>query len=74
MRLPIAIGAILVASLGLNAPVMSLPPTHGAKAEINNSNLTQLRLIANCGIRKKLTTIATNLAIIVFVFPILEDQ
>ncbi|MCC5643668.1 DUF6174 domain-containing protein [Nostoc sp. CHAB 5824] len=44
MRLPIAIGTILVASLSLNAPVLSVPPTHGAKAEITSSNLTQLRI------------------------------
>ncbi|MHC5717758.1 MAG: DUF6174 domain-containing protein [Nostoc sp.] len=43
MRLPIAIGAILVASVSFNASVMSLPPTHGVQTEIPSSNLRQLR-------------------------------
>ena len=44
MRLPIAIGAILVASVSFNAPVMSVPPTHGVQTEIASSNLRQLRI------------------------------
>lgn len=43
MRLPIAIGAILLASVSLNAPVMSVPPTHGVQTEIASSNLRLLR-------------------------------
>lgn len=54
MRLPIAIGGILVASLSLNAPVMSVPPTHGAKAEITNSNLTQLKINRQLWNRQKI--------------------
>ncbi|MEH1843215.1 MAG: DUF6174 domain-containing protein [Nostoc sp.] len=54
MRLPIAIGVILVASLSLNAPVMSVPPTHGVKTEITNSNLTQLRINRQLWNQKKI--------------------
>ena len=55
MRLPIAIGAILVASLSLNAPVMSVPPTHGVKTEISNSNLTRLKINRQLWNRQKIT-------------------
>ncbi|MEH1941826.1 MAG: DUF6174 domain-containing protein [Nostoc sp.] len=44
MRLPIAIGAILVASVSFNAPVMSVPPTNGVQTEIASSNLRQLKI------------------------------
>ncbi|WP_375510649.1 DUF6174 domain-containing protein [uncultured Nostoc sp.] len=55
MRLPIAIGAILVASLSLTAPVMSVPPTHGVKTEISNSNLTRLKINRQLWNRQKIT-------------------
>jgi hypothetical protein len=54
MRLPIAIGAILVASLSLNTPVMSVTPTQGVKAEITSSNLTQLRINRRLWNQKKI--------------------
>ena len=69
MRLPIAIGAILVASLSLNAPVMSVPPTHGAKAEINNSNLTQLRINRQLWNQKKINNYRYKLSNNCFCIP-----
>ncbi|MBE9007286.1 hypothetical protein IQ259_19995 [Fortiea sp. LEGE XX443] len=45
MRLPITIGAILLASLSLNAPVLSAPPVQIVqKSPSNNFNLKQLRI------------------------------
>lgn len=45
MRLPIAIGLILVASLGLSTPVMSVPATQVAQtSQTASSNLKQLRI------------------------------
>ncbi|MCC5657097.1 DUF6174 domain-containing protein [Nostoc sp. XA010] len=69
MRLPIAISAILVASLSLNAPVMSVPPTHGAKAEITNSNLTQLRINRQLWNQKKINNYRYKLSNNCFCLP-----
>lgn len=45
MRLPITIGAILVASLSLNTPVFSAPPDQVVqKSQTNKFSLKQLRL------------------------------
>lgn len=69
MRLPIAIGAILVASLSLNAPVMSVTPTHGAKAEITNSKLTQLKINRQLWNQKKINNYRYKLSNDCFCLP-----
>lgn len=69
MRLPISIGAILVGSLSLNAPVMSVPPTHGAKAEITNSNLTQLTINRQLWNQKKIKNYSYKLSNNCFCLP-----
>ncbi len=45
MRLPISIAVILVSSLSLNAPVLSMPPVQVAQSpKSNNLSLKQLRI------------------------------
>ncbi|MCC5615214.1 DUF6174 domain-containing protein [Nostoc sp. CHAB 5836] len=54
MRLPIAIGAILVASVSFNAPVMSATPTQGVQTEIATSKLRQLTINRQLWNRQKI--------------------
>ncbi|MEH1872843.1 DUF6174 domain-containing protein [Nostoc sp.] len=69
MRLPIAIGTILVASFSFNVPVMSVPPTHGVKTEINNSNLTLLRTNRQLWNRQKINNYRYKLSNDCFCIP-----
>ncbi|MEH2327193.1 MAG: DUF6174 domain-containing protein [Nostoc sp.] len=69
MRLPITIGAILVASFSFNVPVMSLTPTQGVKTEINNSNLTRLRINRQLWNRQKINNYRYKLSNDCFCIP-----
>ncbi|MEH2241550.1 DUF6174 domain-containing protein [Nostoc sp.] len=69
MRLPIAIGAILVVSVSLNAPVMSVPPTHGVQTEIASSNLTQIQINHRLWNRQKINNYRYKLSNSCFCIP-----
>ncbi|HLP92254.1 MAG TPA: DUF6174 domain-containing protein [Nostocaceae cyanobacterium] len=55
MRLPLAIGASLLISMGLTTPVFSRPPIRVTQARPSNSNLQQLRVNQRLWNRQNIT-------------------